>query len=57
MIDVNRIHSWADVYATVQIAHKRTIVAELIEKILVYDTDNIQIQFKLTAQQYLGEQR
>lgn len=57
MVDVDRIHSWADVYASTEMDHKRTIVAELIDTILVYDVDNIQINFKLTAQQYLGKQQ
>lgn len=54
MVDIEQIHTWADVYEKAEFKHRRTIVAAIVERVTVRAVDDIDIELKLTAKQFLG---
>lgn len=52
--ELSMILSWADAFDEASLETKRSIIAMLIEKIVVYKDYELDIHFRLTAEQYLG---
>ena len=50
------ILSWADMFEQANTETKHMILAKLIERVDVSADGQIQIKFRLTAKEYLGEQ-
>ena len=53
---LKQILPWADMFDQANIATKHMILARLIERIDISVNGQIQIKFRLTAKEYLGEQ-
>jgi len=53
---LKQILSWADMFDQANISTKHMILAKLIERIDISANGQIQIKFRLTAKEYLGEQ-
>ena len=53
--EVKMIRTWAETFETASLETKRTIIAALIDRILVSDDYSLDIHFRVTAAQYLGK--
>ena len=53
--ELGLILSWADSFDTASLDTKRSIISTLIDRITVYRNYNLDIHFKISAMQYLGE--
>ena len=49
------ILSWADTFDAASRETQRSIIAMLIDKVVVNTNYHLDIQFRITAQQYLGK--
>ena len=53
--EIKMIRTWAETFETASIETKRTIIAALIEKVIVSDGYALDIHFRVTAEQFLGK--
>jgi len=53
--EVKMIRTWAETFETASLETKRTIIAALIDRIVVSDDYSLDIHFRVTAAQYLGK--
>lgn len=53
--EIEQIHTWADSFEAAAFDHKRTIIAGVVEKVVVANVKEIEVVLKLTARQFLGE--
>lgn len=53
--ELSMILSWADAFDEASLETKRSIIAMLIDKIVVYEDYELDIHLSLTAEQYLGK--
>lgn len=53
--EIETIRSWAEMFETATLETKRSIISALIDKIIVNSEYNLDIHFRITAQQYLGK--
>ena len=52
---IETIRSWAETFEAATLETKRSIISALIDKIIVNSDYNLDIHFRITAQQYLGK--
>ena len=53
--EIETIRSWAEMFENSSLETKRSIISALIKKIIVNSDYNLDIHFRITAQQYLGK--
>ena len=53
--EIKMIRTWADTFEAASLETKRTIIAALIEKVVVSDDYTLDIHFRISAEQYLGK--
>lgn len=51
--EIKTIHLWAEMFETATLETKRSIISALIDKIIVNSDYDLDIHFRITAQQYL----
>lgn len=50
---MRKVGEWANIFATVPMSQKRMILAEIIDRVEIGAGYKINIEFKLTARQFL----
>ena len=53
--EIKMIRTWAETFEAASLETKRTIIAALIEKVVVSDDYTLDIHFRISAEQYLGK--
>jgi len=53
--EIETIRSWAETFEAASLETKRSIISALIDKVVVNNDYNMDIHFRITAQQYLGK--
>ena len=53
--EIETIRSWAETFEAASLETKRSIISALIGKVVVNSDYNMDIHFRITAQQYLGK--
>lgn len=53
--EINMIRTWAETFETASPESKRTIIAALIDRVVVSDDYSLDIHFRISAEQYLGK--
>lgn len=53
--EIDRVLTWAETFEASSFDKKRMIVAAIVEKVAVLDTQHVDITLKLTSRQFLGE--
>ena len=53
--EIETIRSWVETFEAVSLETKKSIISALIDKVVVNSDYNMDIRFRITAQQYLGK--
>ena len=53
--EIKAIRPWVEMFETATLETKRSIISALIDKIIVDSDCNLDIHFRIIAQQYLGK--